>query len=99
MNKHLDILTYLYKHYLNQYGYNFASYQTKPVIKQPSDKTIECIIKLYWWCEYKKSEDLGMVYEYLYNLPIYYMMEVVNMIDMDGYLIRGYRNIKGKIKS
>ena len=48
MNKHLNILTELYKQYLKQRPYKATLGQDITYTKQPSNRIIERMIKFYW---------------------------------------------------
>ena len=48
MNKHINLLTKLYKQYLKQRPYKATLGQDITYTKQPSNRIIERMIKFYW---------------------------------------------------
>ena len=88
MNKHLDILTKLYKQYLKQRPYKATLGQDITDIKQPSSKIIKRMIKFYWVGISDFTVD-GR----LFNLVLEYMEKTEYVSNRDKYLNDFYKQV------
>ena len=88
MNKHLDILINLYKQYLKQRPYKATLGQDITYTKQPSNRIIKRMIKLYW---------VGLadftVDKKVWNLVLEYMEKAEYVSNRDKYLNDFYKQV------
>lgn len=88
MNKHLNILTKLYKQYLKQRPYKATLGQDITYTKQPSNRIIERMIKLYWVGITNFTVD-GRPF----NLVLEYMEKAEYVSNRDKYLNDFYKQV------
>lgn len=88
MDKHLDILTKLYKQYLKQRPYKAMLGGDITDIKQPSSKIIKRMIKLYWVVIANFIVDGRR-----HNLILEYMEKTEYMSNRDKYLNDFYKQV------
>lgn len=88
MDKHLDILTKLYKQYLKQRPYKATLGGDITFIKQPSNRIIKCMIKLYWVGISDFKVDGRS-----FNLVLEYMETAEYVSNRDKYLNDFYKQV------
>ena len=89
MDKHLDILTELYKQYLKQRPYKATLGQDITYTKQPSSKIIKRMIKLYWVGISDFTVD-----DKPFSLVFEYMEKAEYVSNRDKYLNDFYKQVK-----
>ncbi len=88
MNKHLNILTKLYKQYLKQRPHKTTLGQDITYTKQPSSRIIKRMIKLYWVGIANFTVD-GRPF----NLVLEYMEKTEYVSNRDKYLNDFYKQV------
>ena len=88
MDKHLDILTELYKQYLKQRPYKDILGGDITDINQPSNRIIKCMIKFYWVGISDFTVD-----KKAWNLVLEYMEKAEHVSNRDKYLNDFYKQV------